>query len=193
MERIAQRDLKILSALASGEPVTQRSLAQRLGIALGLANLYLKRLARKGYIKVTTIPPNRLRYLLTPQGITEKTRLTYEFMEYSLRLYRDVRHVLREAIQPLVQAGKRRGAIYGTSEAAELAFMTMREAGVWVSAVIGEDGRQGSFFGAPIRPLAELKHEDVDMVIIASFADSDGAVNTLTAQGVPRDKILMLR
>ena len=156
MERVAQRDLEILSAVASGEPVTQRSLAQRLGIALGLANLYLKRLGRKGYIKVTTIPPNRLRYLLTPTGITEKTRLTYEYMEYSLKLYRNARHVLREAILPLVSQGKRRGAIYGTSEAAELAFLTLKEVGVGVSVVIGQDGHNGMFFGVPVRPLAEL-------------------------------------
>jgi DNA-binding MarR family transcriptional regulator len=193
MERVAQRDLEILSAVASGEPVTQRNLAQRLGIALGLANLYLKRLTRKGYIKVTTIPPNRLRYLLTPKGIAEKTRLTYEYIEYSLKLYRSARHVLRDTLLPLVQQGKRRGAIYGTSEAAELAFLTLKEMGVWVSLVVAEDGREGTFFGAPIRPLAELAHDDVDLIVVASFSDSDGAVGALAARGVPREKIFTLR
>ena len=56
MERVAQRDLEILSALSTGEPVTQRNLAHRLGIALGLANLSLKRLARKGHIKDGSTP-----------------------------------------------------------------------------------------------------------------------------------------
>ncbi|MDN5942376.1 MAG: winged helix-turn-helix transcriptional regulator [Nitrospira sp.] len=56
---------------------TQRVLATKLGVALGMTNLYLKRLARKGYIKVTTTPRSRIRYLLTPQGCTEKSRLTY--------------------------------------------------------------------------------------------------------------------
>jgi hypothetical protein len=51
---------------------------------LGLTNLYLKRLARKGSIKITTIPRNRIRYLLTPQGLTEKSRLTYQYMQHSL-------------------------------------------------------------------------------------------------------------
>ena len=193
MERIAQRDLEILSALATGEPVTQRSLAQRLGIALGLANLYLKRLSHKGYIKMTTLPPNRLKYLLTPKGITEKTRLTYEYMDYSLRLYRSARHVLREVLAPMVAQGKRRGAIYGTSEAAELAFLTLKEMGVWVSVVVAEDGRAGTFFGAPIRSLASLAPEEMDWIVVASFADSNGAVDALLSHGVPREKIFTLR
>src|SRR3972149_10065734 len=125
MEREAQRDLEILTELARGEPTTQRGLARKLGIALGLANLYLKRLARKGHIKVTTIPPNRIRYLLTPTGFIEKTRLTYEYMNYSLELYRQTRRALRESLGPLAPQGRRRVVLYGTGEAAELAYLTL--------------------------------------------------------------------
>ncbi|TLY35792.1 MAG: winged helix-turn-helix transcriptional regulator, partial [Nitrospirae bacterium] len=59
-----QRDLQLLSEVERDASVTQRSLAKKLGVALGLTNLYLKRLARKGYIKITTIPRNRIKYLL---------------------------------------------------------------------------------------------------------------------------------
>lgn len=69
MEREALRDLEILSELARGDQVTQRRLAARLDIALGLTNLDLRRLARKGYIKITSIPRRRVRYLLTPRGM----------------------------------------------------------------------------------------------------------------------------
>ncbi len=51
-----------------GGSVTQRNLAKKLGIALGLTNLYLKRLARKGYIKLKTVPPKRIKYYLTLKG-----------------------------------------------------------------------------------------------------------------------------
>src|SRR5438874_8738115 len=82
MERQVERDLEILTAIEEGRPLTQRALAERLGVALGLANLYLKRLARKGCIKIVEFPKKpaarkRLRYLLTPRGVAEKTRLTY--------------------------------------------------------------------------------------------------------------------
>ena len=75
---LSPRDLEILTAIGEGRPLSQRVLAQRLGVALGLTNLLLKRLARKGSIKIVEFPKKpaarkRLRYLLTPKGIAEKT------------------------------------------------------------------------------------------------------------------------
>ena len=61
----------------------------------GLTNIYLKRLVRKGYIKCVNVQSNRITYLITPRGIAEKARLTYEFMDYSLHLYGEVRQHLR--------------------------------------------------------------------------------------------------
>src|SRR5256885_8109434 len=87
----SHRELRVLEAISANERTTQRGLAAHLGIALGLANLYLKRLVRKGYIKCVTVPSNRVLYLITPKGIAEKTRLTYEFMEYSLQVFREGR------------------------------------------------------------------------------------------------------
>jgi DNA-binding MarR family transcriptional regulator len=116
MERQVQRDLEILTAISEGTSLTQRDLSQRLGVALGLTNLYLKRLATKGLIKITQFPRKpaarkRLRYLLTPKGIAEKTRLTYEHMTYSLHLYRRARATLRESLALLPEVGMKRIAL----------------------------------------------------------------------------------
>src|SRR6266567_8979283 len=99
MDIEAHRDLKLLEAVEADSRVTQRSLATRLGIALGLTNVYLRRLARKGYIKCVNVQSNRISYLITPRGIAEKARLTYEFMDYSLHLYREVRRHLGNVLQ----------------------------------------------------------------------------------------------
>src|SRR5437660_7741178 len=117
MDVESQRDLELLEAVAGDGRVTQRKLSSRLGIALGLTNLYLKRLVRKGYVKCVNVNPNRILYLITPQGIAEKTRLTYLFMDYSLQLYKEVRMQLRQTIEPVARK-KARVAIYGTGEAA---------------------------------------------------------------------------
>jgi len=90
----AQRDLQLLNEVERNAAVTQRSLARNLGVAVGLANLYLKRLVRKGHIKITTIPKHRIKYLLTPRGMAEKSRLTYLYMQYSLSYYRKMRERL---------------------------------------------------------------------------------------------------
>src|SRR3954466_8995094 len=76
MELESRRDLQLLEALEQESTITQRTLASRLGMALGLTNLYLKRLIRKGYVKCVTVSPNRLVYALTPKGVARKGRLT---------------------------------------------------------------------------------------------------------------------
>src|SRR5262249_39737934 len=126
----AHRDLQMLQAIAEGDRVTQRTLADKLGIALGLANIYCKRLVRKGFVKCVSIQSNRLRYLLTPKGLSEKTRLTYEFMDYSLYLYSQVRCHLRTVLGPYGLRNQKRVAVYGTGEAAELAFLSITELGL---------------------------------------------------------------
>src|SRR5262245_60714948 len=160
MERQGERDLEILTAIQEGLPLTQRALAARLGVALGLANLYVKRLARKGYIKIAEFPRKpaarkRLRYLLTPRGVAEKTRLTYEHMSYSLSLYRRARENLRESLGRLADSGAKRIALCGTGEAAELAYLTLRELGLEPTAAFDRSAG-GQFLGLPVRALGAL-------------------------------------
>ena len=192
MERGAQRDLEILSTIAQGEPDTQRGLAQKLGVALGLTNLYLKRLARKGYIKLNTVPPNRIKYYLTPKGFAEKAHLTYRHMEYSLQLYRQTRRALRESLEPLVRFGHHRVVIHGTGEAAELAYLTIQELGLELTGIVDGDSGAETFLGLPVRPLAELRQEEMDLVIVATFSPSGKIVRALTGQGIPGEKIVPL-
>ena len=129
MELESRRDLQLLEALEQESTITQRTLASRLGIALGLTNLYLKRLIRKGYVKCVTVSPNRLVYALTPKGVARKGRLTYEFMKYSLDFYRDARQHLRRSLSRAV-AQQQRVAIYGTGDAAELVYLLVRDMGL---------------------------------------------------------------
>src|SRR5919198_5229771 len=148
-----RRDLRLLEAVEEDSRVTQRGLATKLGIALGLTNLYLKRLARKGYIKCVNVQSNRLTYLITPRGIAEKARLTYEFIDYSLHLYGEVRQHLREMLRDCAASG-RRVAIFGRGEAAEIAYLSLKEFGLEPIAIFDECGGR-DFLGLPVRPLSE--------------------------------------
>ena len=146
MDTGRHRELKVLEAIAQDERTTQRGLASQLGMALGLANLYLKRLVRKGYIKCVNVRSNRVRYLITPRGIAEKSLLTYEFMEYSLQVFRQGRQRLKVMLRPYATRPARRIAVYGTGEAAELAYLCLKELGLEPVAVF-ERQRGGNFFG----------------------------------------------
>jgi len=197
MERQGERDLEILTAIEEGKPLTQRVLAQRLGVALGLTNLYLKRLTRKGCIKIVEFPKKpaarkRLRYLLTPRGIAEKTRLTYEHMTYSLNLYRRARQTLRESLGRLAECGAKRIALYGIGEAAELAYLTLKELGLEPLAVFAEQA-DGPFLGLPVRAPAELGAEEFDAIIIATFDRPEPVLADLARRSVARERILTLR
>lgn len=197
MERHAERDLEILTAIEEGRPLTQRALAERLGVALGLTNLYLKRLAKRGYIKIKDFPRKpaagkRLRYLLTPKGIAEKSRLTYEHMAYSLSLYRRARQTLRNALGALPEHGTRRVALYGAGEAAELAYLTLRELGIEPVGVFADDGA-GGFLGFQVQPVRALRGAAFDRIIIATFDRPEPEIERLLSLGVPTDRLLTLR
>ncbi len=197
MERYQERDLEILTAIDEGRPLTQRALAKRLGVALGLTNLYLKRLATKGLIKITDFPRKpyarkRLRYILTPKGLLEKSRLTYEYMSYSLGIYRRTRETLREALGHLDGQGLKRIAFYRTGEAAELAYVTLKEFGLEPVAVFDhEEG--GVFLGLPVRPIAEAVDAELDAVVIATFERPEPDIAELTRLGFRRERLLTLR
>src|SRR5437588_5142280 len=192
MDIEAHRDLKLLEEVAQNSRVTQRSLATKLGIALGLTNIYLRRLVRKGYIKCVNVQSNRISYLITPHGITEKARLTYEFMDYSLHLYGEVRQHLRAVLQDCAAAG-RRVAIYGRGEAAELAYLSLKEFGLDPVAIFDGDGGQ-EFLGMPVRPLREHTEVAYDLMIVATLERSgDRQLATLEGVGVPKGKLLPLR
>ncbi|MBY0493447.1 MAG: winged helix-turn-helix domain-containing protein [Cyanobacteria bacterium] len=191
MDVESHRDLRLLEAVHEDSRVTQRGLAGKLGIALGLANIYLKRMIHKGYIKVVNVQPNRISYLITPRGIAEKARLTYEFMDYSLHLYGEVRQHLREAMQDCAAEGKR-VAIYGSGEAAELAYLSLKESGMEPVAIFDQEGGR-VFLGMPVRPIAEHASVEYDLMIVATLDRSGQAGVDLQKVGVPQDKLFPLR
>jgi DNA-binding MarR family transcriptional regulator len=192
MDVESRRDLQLLEALEQEASITQRSLASRLGMALGLTNLYLKRLIRKGYVKCVTVSPNRLVYSLTPRGVARKARLTYEFMKYSLDFYRDARKHLRHSLAVAV-AARKRVAIYGTGDAAELVFLLVRDMGLELVAVFGPDGSSDRFLGLPVHAIADHVNVVYDVLVVAVLERPSGTAKLLRQSGVPSEKLLMLQ
>ena len=191
MDIDSQRVLRLLDVVDQESTLTQRTLSARLGIALGLTNLYVKRLIRKGYIKCVTIRANRLAYVITPRGLAQKALLTLRFMEYSLDLYRDARRHLHRVLTSQVQSPMR-VAIYGTGEAAEVAFLVLRELGLDLEAVFDKEGGQ-KFLGFSVRSVKEHRKVQYDLLIVARLDESSKVITRLIALGVDKDKLLPLR
>ena len=90
-------EMSLLEQIESDPDVTQASLATRLGVAVGTVNWHLKRLITKGYVKIKRAERKRLRYIITPDGIALRTRLTVDYIEQQLLLYRRLRQRVKEA------------------------------------------------------------------------------------------------
>ena len=129
-------ELNLLAAIERDSNLTQRSLARDLGIALGLANAYLRRCVRKGLVKVREVPINRYGYYLTPQGFAEKSRLTAEYLAVSLDFFRRARTDCAALFQHCEAQGWHRVALCGAGELAEIATLGAGESAVSVLCVI---------------------------------------------------------
>ena len=160
------RALLLLSEITGEEPLSQRELSCRLGIAVGLVNSYLKNLVAKGYVRVKNFPKNRFAYLLTPQGLAEKSRLAYQHLSYFTSLYTVARQDYLDLFRRLEAAGVREVAFCGVDEVAEVAYLSLRETGLKLIAVL-DDGRVGAdLFGMSIVSLADgVRLESVPFVI----------------------------
>jgi len=192
MNDSSYRDLHLLDELTKRPETTQRALSKQIGVALGLTNLMLRRLVTKGYIKISGTKPNRIRYLITPQGILEKSRITYEFIQYSVQLYTRVRHVLRDQLADVAQTGNRRVLLYGTGELAEIAFLTIREMGLELVGIVEEPSDRERFLGYPVQQVRDVAASAYDRVVVSSLRLQDGVIQRLIELGIPAERLVLL-
>jgi DNA-binding MarR family transcriptional regulator len=180
--------LGLLNAVHDNSAVTQRSVARELGIALGLANAYLKRCVKKGLIKVSQVPPNRYAYYLTPQGFAEKSRLTAEYLSYSFTFFRRARSQCEELFADCAERGRRRVALAGASELAEIATLVAREFDIELVAVLDGESAGQAFHGVPVLP-RDASLPPVDAVIVTDLAQAQRTFDALR-QRLPATPIL---
>ncbi len=185
----SSRSLQLLSEISGEEPLSQRELSRRLGIAVGLVNSYLKNLVSKGFVRVKNFPSNRYAYLLTPQGLAEKSRLAYQHLSYFTSLYTVARQDYRDLFRQLEEFGVHEVVFCGVDEVAEVAYLSLRETGLELVAVM-DDGHQGShFFGVPVVSLVDgIRSANVPL-IITSLKRRDELKQLLLGLGVAGDMI----
>jgi DNA-binding MarR family transcriptional regulator len=126
------RDLILLEHLEQNPDATQATLAAQLGVAVGTINWHIKRLIAKGYIKARRVERRKLRYIITPEGLALRARLTLDFIQSSFRMYRLVRERSMSAIDEIEQAGHSRISIQGEGDVADICRLTCLERGLKV-------------------------------------------------------------
>ena len=165
--------LEILEAIEQRDNVTQRHLADQLGVALGLANSYLKRCVRKGLVKIHQAPANRYLYYLTPKGFAEKSRLTAQYLTYSFDFYRKAGDSCNEVMQKAHDNGWNKILFCGVSEMAEIASLKMHKHGLTHIATYDPYSGLSHFLGQSVyKSIEEIP--DIDAGILTSLADISG-------------------
>ena len=121
------RELTLLEQIERDPDVTQASLATQLGVAVGTVNWHIKRLVEKGAVKVKRAERKKLRYIITPEGIALRARLTVDYIERSFDLYRKTRQRVKAHITEIKRAGYERVRLIGEGDVADICRLSCLE------------------------------------------------------------------
>lgn len=180
-ERENDITMDLLHAVHDDAQASQRSLSGRLDIALGLTNAYLKRCVAKGWIKVSQAPANRYAYYLTPQGFAEKSRRTANYLYNSFRFYRRARNQCDELLAEAADGGRRRIALAGAGELAEIALLCALQHDVEVVGVVDENATANRFrHAALVREPGSLP--PFDAILLTDLREPQRSFEALAAR-----------
>jgi DNA-binding MarR family transcriptional regulator len=180
--------LGVLATVQADANISQRFIARELGVALGLANAYLKRCVRKGFIKVHHVPRRRYAYYLTPQGFAEKSRLTGEYLFTSLRFFRHARDEIGVLLETCKANGWHRVALIGVSEIAEIATLCTHDVDVELVGIVDPSAGRARFSG--LKVVAHIEElGPVDAVIVTAMRNDENMI-ARHCGSLPHDRIL---
>lgn len=147
MTDIKQHEYNLLDEIAQDSMVTQANLSERLGIAVGSVNWYIKRLIHRGWVKVSHLDRTRLKYDLTPEGMAVFTQRAVLYARDSLKVYGDYRQKAKTLVAELQKKGIGEVFLAGQDEEAlDILRLTCIEAGIRLSktpngVILRVDGR----------------------------------------------------
>jgi len=167
--------LGLLQAVERNNGVTQRSLANELGVALGLINAYIKRGVKRGLIKIHQVPKRRFAYYLTPQGFAEKSRLAGLYLSSSFEFFRRARRDCDAATHAAAARGWHRIVLVGASDLAEVAIICAADSKAKIVGIVDARADRETFHGLPVWGRLEDARKRADAAMITSLDDARDA------------------
>ncbi len=167
------RELEILEKIENNGHLTQRDLSKEVGIALGLINHLLKKMVKKGWIKIKNVEARRIKYLITPEGAREKSSLLYKRVENTIHFYLEAKEVIKEKVMHLKNEGVESVSIYGTNHIAEVLFIVLNELKLGLAYVVDDKKDGKEWFGYKIVNMNEFLKSGTNILILASFDEKE--------------------
>ncbi|MGD0999516.1 MAG: winged helix-turn-helix transcriptional regulator [Candidatus Brocadiia bacterium] len=169
MDRHAYHTLQILDHVEKTPLLTNRRVASKLDVSVKLAHALVKQLVQKGMLDIRKHHARRWDYFLTPKGIAEKARLTYEFIDFTMQFYREARRRSSEVLAQARKSGVTRVAFLGASELAEIAYLGIQEQKLQLADVFDDALAGQKFLGLTVRPVSDLPLSAAEKVLVTAF------------------------
>jgi hypothetical protein len=189
--------LGLLTSVEADGARSQRRIAAELGVALGLVNAYLRRAIKKGLVKVGQAPARRYAYYLTPQGFSEKSRLTIEYLSSSFSLFRKAKEDFAGIFARAHALGLERIVLAGKSDLCEIAVLCAVDSPISIVAIVDPDETSGRFIGIKVVSSYDEVAEPFDAVVVTHLirakAAFDHAIDTFGTERVLAPDLLGLQ
>lgn len=124
---LAEKEFLLVQQISRKPTSTQRDLSRSLGLSLGTTNLLIRRLARRGIIRINQLDWKRTQYLLTIKGAMEKTRKAYNYTLGMFRIFRTIQDNINTILTREHRAGRRDFILVAQDEILELIRDTTRD------------------------------------------------------------------
>jgi ribosomal protein S25 len=168
------RDLRLLEELEKNPVISQRELSHKFGIALGVTNACLRRMARKGWIRIRDLNRRRIGYYLTPKGLVEKARLTLHLISFRVQHYSELKRIVGKRFLEMQHDGIKRIVFYGVSDEMEVAFVTLQGVNLKLVGIVEDDEKviPQFIFGYELEPVSRIKELKPECILITSLEES---------------------
>jgi hypothetical protein len=184
IEKKQLHELEILKHVEKTPQLNNRMAAAKLGCSVKLAHDLLGKMVNRGLLHVSKIHSRRWDYFLTPKGIAQKARLTYEFVEFSMQFYHEARKQSSQVCRDICEAGYQTVAFLGTGELAEIAYLGIKEWDLRLIEVYGEN--EGSFMGHKILPYDEIDSTASEAIIVSLYNRNQPMTPQYLPPGIPK-------
>jgi DNA-binding MarR family transcriptional regulator len=157
-----QKHLDTLLEIKDNPSLSQRSLAHKLNISLGLTNAILQNLIHRGWVKAQKMTGRKILYLITPQGIARATNLVYDRFRETQNYYQYTKELLTSYLTDLYNQGKRRAVIYGTNQLAEITYLSLLDSPIKLHSILTDDSDSSSkkkFLGHEVLTLPDFSQK----------------------------------
>lgn len=165
------RELNLLQELEKNPVISQRELSNKFGIALGVTNACLKRMARRGWIRMMNLDHHKIGYFLTPKGFAEKSKLTLHLISWTVRHYSTLKDIIGERLLEMQNHGVERIVFYGVSDEMEVAYITLQGINLRLVGIVEDDEKLAPqiIFGHELEPVSGIQELNPHGVLITSL------------------------